>query len=81
MLETGTAPGAYVEEKGLKQVTDTSAIETIVDEVLARSETQVAQYKEGNTKVLGFFVGQVMKESRGKANPKIVNEILREKLK
>jgi aspartyl-tRNA(Asn)/glutamyl-tRNA(Gln) amidotransferase subunit B len=80
MLETGTAPGQYVEQKGLKQVTDTSAIEAIVDEVLARSETQVAQYKEGNMKVLGFFVGQVMKESRGKANPKLVNEILKEKL-
>ena len=81
MLESGVAPGQYVEEKGLKQVTDTSAIEAIVDEILARSEAQVAQYKEGNTKVLGFFVGQVMKESRGKANPKIVNELLREKLK
>ena len=81
MLETGVAPGQYVEEKGLKQVTDSSAIEAIVDEILARSEAQVAQYKEGNTKVLGFFVGQVMKESRGKANPKIVNELLREKLK
>lgn len=81
MLDTGTSPGQYVEDKGLKQVTDTSAIEAIVDEVLARSEAQVAQYKDGNTKVLGFFVGQVMKESRGKANPKIVNEILRDKLK
>jgi aspartyl-tRNA(Asn)/glutamyl-tRNA(Gln) amidotransferase subunit B len=81
MLETGTAPGEYVEQKGLKQVTDTSAIEAIVDGILARSEAQVAQYKDGNMKVLGFFVGQVMKESRGKANPKIVNEILKEKLK
>ena len=69
-----------IEEKGLKQITDSSAIESIVDQVLAENYDQVAQYKDGNQKVFGFFVGQVMKLSQGKANPKQVNELLRNKL-
>jgi aspartyl-tRNA(Asn)/glutamyl-tRNA(Gln) amidotransferase subunit B len=69
-----------IESKGLKQITDTGAIEAIVDAVLAASAEQVQQYKGGNQKVIGFFVGQIMKQSQGKANPQQVNEILRKKL-
>ncbi len=69
-----------IETKGLKQVTDTGAIEKIVDEVLANNQAQVEQYKNGNEKVLGFFVGQIMKASQGKANPGQVNQMLKAKL-
>ena len=74
-------PAAIVDKKGLKQITDTGAIEAIVDEVIAGAATQVEQFKSGNEKVLGWFVGQVMKATQGKANPGAVNKILREKLK
>ena len=80
MLDTGVSPGDYIEEKGLKQVTDGSQIEPIIDEILAKNPGQVAQYKEGKTKLIGFFVGQVMKETQGKANPGLVNELLKKKL-
>ena len=79
MLETGDAPGKIVEEKGLKQVTDTGAIEAIVDEVIAQNPDKVAEVKE-KPKLAGWFVGQVMKASQGKANPAAVNKILAEKL-
>ena len=79
MLETGDAPAKIVEEKGLKQVTDTGAIEKIIDDVIAANPDQVAQYKE-KPKTFGWFVGQVMKASGGKANPGAVNEILKKKL-
>ncbi len=69
-----------IENKGLKQITDSVAIETIVDEVLVKSAQQIEQYKSGQTKVFGYFVGQVMKATQGKANPQQVNEILRKKL-
>ena len=69
-----------IEARGLKQITDSGAIEAIVEEVLANSAAQVQQYKEGNQKVLGFFVGQIMKKTAGKANPGQVNQILRNKL-
>jgi aspartyl-tRNA(Asn)/glutamyl-tRNA(Gln) amidotransferase subunit B len=69
-----------IEDKGLKQVTDTSAIEAMVDEVIAANPGQVEQYRAGKEKLMGFFVGQVMKASRGKANPQQVNEVLRRKL-
>ena len=69
-----------IDAKGLKQITDTGAIEAIIDEVLAASGEQVQQYRDGNQKVIGYLVGQVMKASQGKANPKQVNEILRSKL-
>jgi len=69
-----------IDSKGLKQITDTGAIEAVVDEVLAASAEQVQQYRDGNQKVIGYLVGQVMKASRGKANPKQVNETLRRKL-
>ena len=67
-------------EKGLVQVTDAGAIDAVVRKVLARSEKEVAAYRNGKTKLMGFFVGQVMRETKGKANPKIVNEIIQKKL-
>lgn len=71
---------AIIEAKGLKQITDTGAIEGMIDEILASNPKQVEQYKAGQQKMMGYFVGQVMKASQGKANPKQVNEILRSKL-
>ncbi len=69
-----------IEAKGLKQITDTGAIEAVVDEVIAACSEQVQQFKDGNEKVIGFLVGQVMQKSRGKANPQMANEMLRKKL-
>ena len=69
-----------IEGRGLKQVTDTGAIERLVDDVIAANPTQLEQYRSGKDKVFGFFVGQIMKASRGKANPQQVNEILKKKL-
>jgi len=80
MAKTGKAPDKIVKEKGLVQVTDVSAIEEIILNILADNAKEVADYRNGKTRLLGFFVGQVMKETKGKANPKIVNEILKEKL-
>jgi aspartyl-tRNA(Asn)/glutamyl-tRNA(Gln) amidotransferase subunit B len=80
MFDTGDDPEKIVEEKGMKQVTDTGAIEAAVDDAIAAGAAQVEQYKGGNEKVLGWFVGQVMKATQGKANPQAVNEILRKKL-
>jgi aspartyl-tRNA(Asn)/glutamyl-tRNA(Gln) amidotransferase subunit B len=80
VLDTGEAPGKVVEKRGMKQVTDTGAIEKFVDEVVAQFPKEVEQYKAGQTKVIGFFVGQIMKASKGQANPKLVNELLRKKL-
>ncbi len=71
---------AIIEAKGLKQVTDTGAIEAMVDEVLANNPGQVDAYKGGKEQLFGFFVGQVMKASKGKANPGVVNELLKKKL-
>jgi aspartyl-tRNA(Asn)/glutamyl-tRNA(Gln) amidotransferase subunit B len=71
---------AIIDNKGLKQITDTGAIEAIIDEVIAANPHQVEQYRAGKDKLLGFFVGQVMKASKGKANPGQVNELLRSKL-
>ncbi len=73
-------PDAIIEQRGLKQVTDIGAIEAIVDQVIAANPAQVEQYKAGKEKVLGFFVGQAMKLSQGKANPAQLNELLRRKL-
>ena len=80
MLETGKAPGAIVEEKGLKQITDTGAIEAIVDQVIADNPGQADEVRGGNEKAIGWFVGQVMKASQGKANPGQVNALLKQKL-
>ena len=80
MLETGEDPGAIVEARGLRQTSDTGAIEKVIAEVLAANQDKVAEYRSGKDKLFGFFVGQVMKETDGKANPKVVNERLRERL-
>ncbi|MAM33658.1 MAG: Asp-tRNA(Asn)/Glu-tRNA(Gln) amidotransferase GatCAB subunit B [Micavibrio sp.] len=80
MVETGKSPSDIVEEKGLKQVTDTGAIETLIDQVIAENPDNVAAYRGGKDKLFGFFVGQVMKKSQGKANPAMVNQILKKKL-
>jgi aspartyl-tRNA(Asn)/glutamyl-tRNA(Gln) amidotransferase subunit B len=80
MFATGDSAAAIVEREGLKQISDTSALDKIIDEVLAANPKQVEQYKGGKTAVLGFLVGQVMKASRGQANPQMLNELLRAKL-
>ncbi len=80
MYKTGKDAATIVEEKGLKQVTDTSAIEAIIDEVIAENPDNVAAYQGGKDKLFGFFVGQTMKKSQGKANPAMVNQILKQKL-
>ncbi|MBK8945130.1 MAG: Asp-tRNA(Asn)/Glu-tRNA(Gln) amidotransferase subunit GatB [Ignavibacteriae bacterium] len=81
MLEENNDPNIIVEEKNLLQITDTSAIEIAIETVIKNNPAQVEEFKSGKEKVLGFFVGQIMKETKGKANPQLVNEILREKLK
>ncbi len=80
MFESGDAPSAIMEREGLKQISDTGALEKIVDEVITANPKQVQQYRSGKTAVLGFLVGQVMKASRGQANPGAVNEALKSKL-
>ncbi|MEW6720098.1 MAG: Asp-tRNA(Asn)/Glu-tRNA(Gln) amidotransferase subunit GatB [Thermodesulfobacteriota bacterium] len=80
VLETGKAFRALRDEKGLTQLSDASALDAVVDKVLAASPKEVESYRGGKTGLLSFFVGQVMKESRGKANPKIVQEVLKKKL-
>jgi len=80
MLETGEAPAGIVEARGLKQTTDTGAIEAAVAKVLADNADKVAQYKGGKEALFGFFVGQTMKAMQGKANPQIVNELLKKAL-
>ncbi|NBC33260.1 MAG: Asp-tRNA(Asn)/Glu-tRNA(Gln) amidotransferase subunit GatB [Alphaproteobacteria bacterium] len=80
MFETGRNAGTIVEEKGLRQVTDTGAIEAAIDQVLAAQAGKVAEYKGGKEKLFGFFVGQVMKATQGKANPALVNTVLKRKL-
>lgn len=80
MTETGKDADTIIEEKGLKQVTDTGAIEKIVNDVIAANPDNVAAYRGGKEQLFGFFVGQVMKASQGKANPTIVNELLKKKL-
>jgi aspartyl-tRNA(Asn)/glutamyl-tRNA(Gln) amidotransferase subunit B len=80
MYESGKDATAIVEEKGLKQVTDMGAIEKVIDAIIAANPDNVAAYKSGKDKLFGFFVGQVMKETGGKANPAAVNDILKKKL-
>lgn len=80
MLLSGEKPQTIVEKKGLAQISDSSAIETLVEKILSDNHDQVEQFKAGKEKVFSFFVGQVMKATRGKANPALVNEILRKKL-
>ena len=80
MIETGDAPGVIVEREGLKQTSDTGAIDAAVAAVLAANPDKVAQYKDGKDALFGFFVGQTMKAMAGKANPQLVNHALRAKL-
>lgn len=80
MFETGKDAAAIVEAEGLVQVTDTGAIEKAIDEVLAANPDKVAEYRSGKDKLFGFFVGQIMKATQGKANPQAVNDILKQKL-
>jgi aspartyl-tRNA(Asn)/glutamyl-tRNA(Gln) amidotransferase subunit B len=80
MFSSGKSPAEVISEKGFEQISDEGAILKIVEEVIAANEAQIAAYRGGNEKLFGFFVGQVMKASGGKANPKMVNELLRKKL-
>jgi len=80
MIATGDAPAAIVEREGLKQESDTGAIEAAVDAILAANAAKVEQYKAGKEALFGFFVGQTMKAMKGKANPQVVNEVLKAKL-
>jgi aspartyl-tRNA(Asn)/glutamyl-tRNA(Gln) amidotransferase subunit B len=80
LFATGLDPAAYVRDKGLAQISDSSALESAVDAVLAANPDEVAAYRGGKTKLMGFFVGQIMKATKGQANPGLVNELLRKKL-
>jgi aspartyl-tRNA(Asn)/glutamyl-tRNA(Gln) amidotransferase subunit B len=80
MFASGCSASDVIKMKGFEQISDSSAIEKIVDEVIAASAANVEAYRAGNEKLFGFFVGQVMKASQGKANPRIVNELLKAKL-
>ncbi len=80
MIETGDDPEKIVEEKGLKQITDTGAIEAAIDEIIAANQDKVEEIRSGKDKMLGWFVGQVMKATQGKANPGVVNKLLRDKI-
>jgi aspartyl-tRNA(Asn)/glutamyl-tRNA(Gln) amidotransferase subunit B len=80
MLETGDAPAKIVEDKGLKQTSDTGAIEAVIAKILADNADKVEQYRGGKEALFGFFVGQSMKAMQGKANPQVVNELLKKAL-
>jgi len=80
MFRTGKDPEALIAEKGLAQVSDTGAIEAVVDDILARNAGEVEKYRAGKKQIFGFFVGQVMKAMKGKGNPALVNELLKKKL-
>lgn len=80
MCETGKEAAVIVDEQGLKQVTDTGAIEKIIDEIIASNQDKVEEYRSGKDKLFGFFVGQTLKASGGKANPQAVNDLLKKKL-
>ena len=81
MILTSKNPSKIVKEKGLEQVTDDSAIETFIEEVISQNKDKVEEYLNGKEKLFGFFVGQIMKVSKGKANPGLVNQILKDRLK
>lgn len=80
MFVTGGTSEDVIKDKGFAQISDTGQIEKIVDEIIETNQNQVTAYRGGNEKLFGFFVGQVMKASQGKANPQVVNEILKRKL-
>ena len=81
VIDEDKDPEAIIEERGMKQVSDTGAIEAVVDAVIAAHPDEVARYKDGNQKLIGFFVGQCMKEMHGQGNPKLINQLLAEKLR
>ena len=80
MLTTGEEPVAIVERKGLQQVSDPSALAPVIENVISANTDKATQYRAGRTGLLGFFVGQVMKQTGGKANPQLVQELVRNKL-
>ncbi len=80
MYRTGKAPEAIIEEKGLVQITDEVALAETIAEIIEKNPEQVAQYRAGKEKVFGFFVGQVMKATQGKANPQLINDLLKKML-
>jgi aspartyl-tRNA(Asn)/glutamyl-tRNA(Gln) amidotransferase subunit B len=80
MYRTAEAPALIIKRMGLVQVSDEASLSTAVDKILAANPKQLAEYRSGKTKVFGFFVGQVMKETKGQANPQVVNELLQKKL-
>jgi len=80
MLASAKAPEVIIEEKGLKQISDEGELGRIASELLAANPEQVEQYRAGKTKVIGFFVGQMMKQTRGRGNPAVINRLLKEKL-
>jgi aspartyl-tRNA(Asn)/glutamyl-tRNA(Gln) amidotransferase subunit B len=80
MFKSGKTAETIVEEQGLVQVSDTGEIDKIIDDVIAANPNQLASYRAGKETLFGFFVGQVMKASQGKANPKVVNERLKARL-
>ena len=81
MFATGAEPKDVIVSKGLAQVSDTGALEKVIDEILAANQKSVESYRAGKVHLLGFFVGQVMKAMKGKGNPKLINELLEKKLK
>ena len=80
MFATGKAPRQVIAEEGLAQISDPAALEPLIRQVIAANPKQLAQYREGKTGVFGYFVGQVMKATRGQANPALVNELLKRHL-
>ena len=80
VIEEGKDPTVIVEERGMKQVSDTAAIEAVIEAVIAAHPDEVARYRDGNTKLIGFFVGQCMKQMKGQGNPKMINQLLAQKL-
>jgi aspartyl-tRNA(Asn)/glutamyl-tRNA(Gln) amidotransferase subunit B len=81
MFASGKTAAEIISEKGFEQISDSGQIEKIIDEIIENNQNQVVAYRNGNEKLFGFFVGQVMKASNGKANPKVVNEILKVSLR
>ena len=81
MLDSDLDADSIIEQKGLKQVSDTGEIDIIIDRILAENPEKFDELKSGKEKLVGWFVGQIMKASKGKANPKIVNDLLKNKLK
>ena len=81
MFSTSNSPKSIIELRGLSQLSNPAEIAAVVDRVLAANPEQLAAYRAGKTKMFGFFVGQIMKETEGKANPKLVNDLLQERLK